>query len=82
VSTPKAGTEGSEPDSNDKDAGNKSRQWIKYSGLGFQLIAVILVFTFAGQYLDEWMGWAPYGTVVLALTGVIGGLYLALRDFL
>ena len=65
-----------------EDLADKSRQWIKYSGLGFQMIGIILVFTFAGRYLDDWMGWTPYGTLVLSLLGVAGSLYSALRDFL
>ncbi|MEM1358622.1 MAG: AtpZ/AtpI family protein [Bacteroidota bacterium] len=59
-----------------------SRKWLKYSGMGFQMIIIILVFTYAGVYLDEYMGWAPYGTMVLSLIGVASGLYVALRDFL
>lgn len=55
---------------------------MKYSGMGVQMIAIILVFTYAGIYLDDYMGWAPYGTMVLSLIGVASGLYVALRDFL
>lgn len=62
--------------------GEKERNWIKYSGLAMQLIASILVFTFLGQYLDGQLGTAPWLTVAFSLAGVVGGLYLSLRDFL
>ncbi|MEO0731296.1 MAG: AtpZ/AtpI family protein [Bacteroidota bacterium] len=65
-----------------KDLGEKGRNWIKYSGLGVQMIVTILVFSLAGQYVDDWLGWTPYGTLVLSLTGVATGLYLGLKDFL
>lgn len=61
---------------------NKSREWLKYSGMGFQLLGTILVFTLGGHYLDNYLGWTPALTVTLALLGVVGGLYVALRDFL
>ena len=56
--------------------------WIKYSGLGFQMIAAILVFVFIGMYVDEYFGTEPTLTLILALVGVAAGLYVALRDFL
>jgi ATP synthase protein I len=62
--------------------GEKGRNWIKYSGLAMQLIVTILVFTFLGQYLDGQLGTDPWLTVVFSLIGVVGGLYLSLRDFL
>ncbi|MBC6993997.1 AtpZ/AtpI family protein [Neolewinella lacunae] len=59
-----------------------SRNWIKYSGMAFQMIGIILILTLAGVYLDRWLGWTPVATVILSLTGVVAGLYTALKDFL
>ena len=56
--------------------------WMKYSGLGVQMIAAILVFLFIGIYADEYFGTEPTLTLILALVGVAAGLYVALRDFL
>lgn len=59
-----------------------SRNWMKYSGMAFQMIGVILVFVFGGIYLDDWLGTDPWATVILSLLGVTAGLYVSLRDFL
>lgn len=61
---------------------DQGRNWIKYSGMAVQMIVTILVFVFAGIYLDDWAGISPWGTVVLSLTGVAAGLYVSLKDFL
>ena len=55
---------------------------MKYSGMAFQMIGIILAFVFGGIYLDEWLGSDPWATVVLSLLGVTAGLYVSLRDFL
>ncbi len=60
----------------------QGRDWVKYTGLGFQMIATICAFVFLGIYLDGYLGIEPILTIVLSLTGVAAGLYVALRDFL
>jgi F0F1-type ATP synthase assembly protein I len=55
----------------------------RYSGMGFQMVAIILLFYWAGSKLDE--GSAnekPIYTAVLTLLGVFAGLYLVLKDFI
>jgi F0F1-type ATP synthase assembly protein I len=59
-----------------------TRNWMKYSGMAFQMIGVLLAFVFGGIYLDEWLGSTPWATVVLSLLGVTAGLYVSLRDFI
>lgn len=67
----------------DKDkVRNQAHSWMKYSGMGAQMIVIILVFVFGGMYLDEWLGTDPWGTVVLSLLGVTAGLYVSLKDFI
>jgi len=55
---------------------------MKYSGMAFQMIGVMLAFVFGGIYLDGWFGTSPILTIVMSLLGVAGGLYLALKDFI
>jgi len=55
---------------------------MKYSGMAVQMIGIMLGFVFGGIYLDKWLEMSPFFTVVLALAGVAGGLYSALKDFL
>jgi ATP synthase protein I len=53
--------------------------YVKYSGLGFQMIAIIGVFAFAGYKIDEsahhQVRWA---TAVLSLVGVFISLYIVI----
>ena len=56
--------------------------YIKYSGLGFQMIVIIGLFTFAGyktdQHLHHEVQWV---TAVLALAGVFISLYIVFKSF-
>ena len=63
-------------------ARKNTRNWMKYSGMAFQMIGIMLAFVFAGVYLDGWFGTTPLLTVVMSLLGVAGGLYVSLKDFL
>jgi ATP synthase protein I len=67
------------------NAGNKNKNqgaadYIKYSGIAFQMIATILIMTFAGRWLDskEWFNF-PLFTVIGVLVGVSVALYLILK---
>jgi ATP synthase protein I len=54
--------------------------YIKYSGLGFQMIGVIGVFAFAGYKLDESQQTkTPIYTGILSLLGVLASLYIVLK---
>ena len=63
-------------DDNNKGANN----YLKFTGMGFQMIAIIGAFTYAGYKIDEnakhdvqWV------TATLALIGVFISLYLVIR---
>jgi ATP synthase protein I len=53
--------------------------YVKYSGMGFQMIAIIGLFTFAGYKIDEsahhQVKWA---TAVLSLVGVFISIYIVI----
>jgi hypothetical protein len=61
---------------NNKGANN----YVKFTGMGFQMIAVIGVFTYAGYKIDDAghhsVKWA---TAALSLIGVFISLYLVIR---
>jgi len=51
--------------------------------MGFQMIAVILFFYWAGSKLDERAAnEKPVYTAILTLLGVFAGLYIILKDFI
>ena len=54
--------------------------WMKYSGLAVQLIFTIGIFLGLGLWADGQLGTKPLLTVVGSLVGVIGGLWVALKD--
>ena len=56
--------------------------YLRYSGLGFQIAATIGVGVFIGYQLDKWQHTTqPYYTLAFAFVFVILGLYFGLRDF-
>ena len=65
-----------EQDENDR---NPLNAYAKYSSLGFQMIAIIGVFTYAGYKIDEsahhQVKWV---TAVLSLAGVFISLYIVI----
>ena len=60
----------------------KSDNWIRYSGLGFEMIFIILLGVFGGIKLDNILNSKPLLTVLLSLAGVIMAIYFALKDLL
>lgn len=69
----------------EKKPTNKNRrqanQYMKYSGMAFQMGIIILLGTLAGKKLDEhFASETPYFTVFLALASIGIALYLSLKD--
>ncbi len=60
---------------------NKSKGgYLKFSGMGFQMIAVIGIFTYIGYRIDEGARHnVQWVTATLALIGVFISLYLVIR---
>ncbi len=67
----------------EEDAGDRLRDYARYSGMAFQMGIIILVGTLVGKKLDEYFQLQrPYLTVVFALLSIFAALYLALKDLL
>ena len=64
------------------DGGGKGVNNIaKFSGLGFQMLAIIAVFFFAGYKIDQSANHqVKWVTAMLALIGVFISLYLVIRS--
>ncbi len=68
---------------NDSQGRSGLNDYIKYAGMGFQMLAIIGIFTWVGVKLDARSASdTPLYTAILALLGVIIGIYTALRDFI
>ena len=63
----------------DENDNNPLNAYAKYSGLGFQMIAIIGVFTFAGYKIDESaLHEVKWATAALSLIGVFISLYIVI----
>lgn len=59
---------------------SNANSYIKYSGLAFQMIGIIGVFTYVGYKIDESrQSKTPVITAFLSLVGVVIALYVVLR---
>jgi hypothetical protein len=59
------------------------KSFARYSGMGFQMIVIILLFYWAGSKLDERAAnEKPVYTAILTVLGVFAGLYIVLKDFI
>ncbi len=64
---------------------NKERlnNYARYSGLVFQMLAIIGIGVFGGIKIDKWLQTSfPVFTVVLSLLSVILAIYYAIKDLI
>jgi F0F1-type ATP synthase assembly protein I len=55
----------------------------RYSGIAFQMIAIILITTWGGIKLDKISGFEkPVFTIILSLLGVFAAIYTVVKDFI
>ncbi len=55
----------------------------KYSGMAFQMVAIILITTWGGIQLDKLLKLqSPVFTIILSLLGVFAAIYTAVKDFI
>ena len=61
----------------------KLPDYAKYSGMGLQMIAIMLAGVFGGKYLDKLFASSfPVFTLVLTLAGVTFAIWYFIKDFL
>lgn len=57
--------------------------YIRYSGIGFQMLIIILAGIYGGIKLDQWLNLKfPVFTVILALLSVAFAIFYAVKDLL
>ena len=64
-----------------KETNRKSANvFMRYSGMAFQMIAVLLIAAYSGQWLDEhYQNEQPWFTLVFLLVGVTASMYLIIK---
>lgn len=64
---------------------NKERlsSYVKYSGIAFQMIAIILIGVFGGMKIDKWLKTdKPVFTALLSVLAVILAIYYSIKDLI
>lgn len=56
--------------------------YARYSGLGFQMILLVLAGVFGGKKLDKWLGLNHVFFVILPIVAVFLSMYMLIREFL
>ncbi|MEX0987120.1 MAG: AtpZ/AtpI family protein [Bacteroidales bacterium] len=70
-------------ETNDPQGRSGLNDYFKYAGMGVQMLAIIGIFTWAGIKLDaRSTAEKPLFTAILALLGVVIGIYSVLKDFI
>ena len=69
-------------DGNDLGTARKSyNSYLRFTGLGFTMIGIILAFTFGGRWLDKQLVWKfPLFTIVLSLLGIVGSMVYLFKE--
>ena len=56
---------------------------LQYTGMAIQMLVPIIIGFFVGMKLDNYLqNKLPIFTLILGLTGIAGGIYLAIKDFI
>jgi ATP synthase protein I len=55
---------------------------LKYTGIGFQMLAIIAIGVFGGIKLDQWLHTPKIFTIVLSLLSIFAAIYVAIKDFI
>lgn len=64
-----------------KDRSKNTNRMAIYSGLAFQMLGTILVFTYGGYKLDQYLqNKIPVWTLILSLTSIGSSLYMFIRN--
>lgn len=53
-----------------------------YLSAVWKMVGGAVVGVVGGVWLDRWLGWTPWGVVVLSLVGISVGFYAFIRDMM
>jgi len=56
--------------------------WTRLAGMGLELAAAVTGFCLLGLWIDHRYRTGPYGTLVCALLGLVGGMFNFIRESL
>lgn len=64
------------------DDSRQRASWTRLSSVGFELVAAVGGFILVGYWWDRHFGSEPWGLIVGAALGLIGGMYNLIRQSL
>ena len=64
------------------DERDRQRPWVALASAGFEIAAAVGGFAALGWWIDRHRGTAPWGLLIGALLGLIGGLYNLIKSAL
>ena len=67
-------------DEKNDDEDRFSGECLKYSGIGFEMVASVGTFCLIGYFVDRLFDISPIGIVCGAILGVIVGLYALIKE--
>ena len=56
--------------------------WLRFSGIGIEFVAAIAGFALVGYWVDRHWDTKPWGLVIGAVLGLLGGMYTLIRESL
>ncbi len=59
---------------------DENGNWGRYLGWGMEIAAGVGLGCLIGYWLDEKLGWTPWGMVAFSMLGLAGGFYLLVKD--
>ena len=70
-----------EPDNNGGNDNNNTNTLVKFTGIAFQMVIIIALFTYGGYKIDTSLNHqVKWVTALLALTGVFIALYVVFKS--
>jgi F0F1-type ATP synthase assembly protein I len=63
-------------------ADNKVPNWGKMASVGLEIAVGVALGLVVGGWLDRRFGWKPWGTLIGAVLGLAGGMYLMIKEAL
>ncbi len=60
---------------------NRLKDYVKYSNIGIQMMLIIVLGTFGGFKLDEYLNWGfPLFVILFSLLSVAIAIYIGIKD--
>ena len=63
-----------------RDPGKPATRWTRHAGMGVEFAAAVAGFALLGYWIDAHYGTGPWGVLIGAALGLVGGTYNLIRQ--